>query len=377
MHAVGDPGNDRRIGPITVGLLAVRLAVVLVTVHVGSHRPLTDDLARFHEISTAPGTPYRTFPVEYMPGEVLVIESVGTSDPVALAMRIALIAFIADIATWAALRSGWGSRTAERYLWLGTPLLVFIYTRFDLVPVALAALGAALAVRGAQRSGGLSFAAAIMTKLWPVVVVPALIVVARKRAFVWTLGATAVATISWVAGAGVSNAVEVLTFRHATGWGVESVVGTVTWIATGGPIRLESGAPRIGSSATWATVGLTVALVALLFAIWTAAARRGRGAFGAAAVAAVGALMICSPLISLQYASWLLPWGAVAWLDGDRRMASAVLGVEIVTAVLFMVYDPGRAAVAQTLLLARNLLLIALPVLWLMPDRARVEASTP
>src|SRR5262245_41731214 len=147
MLAVGTPDMDRRFGPITIGLLAVRVAVVLVTVVVGSHRPLTDDLERFHEIAVTTGTPYRTFPGEYMPGEVLFVEAAGARDPAALAIRVALVAFLADIATWAAVRAGWGSRAAERYLWLGAPLLVFIYTRFDLVPVALAAWGAALVIR--------------------------------------------------------------------------------------------------------------------------------------------------------------------------------------------------------------------------------------
>src|SRR4029434_5051097 len=98
-----------------------------------------------------------------------------------------------------------------------------------------------------------------------------------------------------------------------------------------------------------------------------------RGSFGAASVAAVGALLVCSPLISLQYAAWLLPWGAVAWFDGDRRAATAVLGVEILTALLFVFYDPDRAGLAQALLLARNLLLLALPVLWLLGDRATIR----
>ncbi len=372
MHPVGDPDGGRGVGPITIGLLAVRVAVVLVTIQIGSHRPLTDDLSRFHEISTTPGRPYRTFPIEYMPGETLFIEAVGTSDPAALVMRVALLAFLADIAAWAAVRAGWGSRAGERYLWMGTPLLLFIYTRFDLIPVALAAWGAALAVRGAQRSGGVALAAAIMTKVWPVVVAPALVVAHRTRAFVWTLAGTAIAMVAWVVYAGTNEAWEVFTFRHAAGWGVESMVGTITWIATGGPIRLEAGAPRIGTTPTWATATLTLALVLLLTAIWTRARRRGRGAFGAASVAAVGALLVCSPLISLQYAAWLLPWGAVAWFEGDRRAAITVLAVELLTAVLFIVYDPDRAGLAQALLVARNLFLLALPVLWLLPDRASV-----
>jgi len=377
MLAVEDPVVERRIGPITIGLLAVRVAVVVVTVQIGSHRPLTDDLSRFHEIAVAPGMPYRTFPVEYMPGEVLFVDTVGTADPAALAMRVAIVAFLADIATWAAVRSGWGSRAAERYLWMGAPLLVFIYTRFDLVPVALAAWGGALVVRQAQRAGGLSLATAVLAKVWPVVILPALIVVRARRALVWTIVSTLVGFLAWVAYAGVADVWDVLTFRHAAGWGVESLVGTVTWIVTDGPIWLEAGAPRIGSVPPWSTAGLTIALMVLLVLIWTTADRRRRGAFGAAAVAAVGALLVCSPLISLQYAAWLLPWGAVAWIEGDRSVATSVLGVEILTAALFMVYDPDRAGLAQALLLARNALLVALPLIWLLPQRVHAGAAEP
>jgi hypothetical protein len=375
MLTVGNPDADRKFGPITVGLIAVRVVVVVVTVQVGSHRPFTDDLERFQQIAAARGSPYRTFPVEYMPGEVLFVEAAGAADPIALAVKVALVAFLADIATWAAVRSGWGARAAERYLWMGAPLLVFIYTRFDLVPVALAAWGAALVVRRAPRVGGVVFATAILSKIWPVVVAPAFFVARSLRAIAWTVGTVLVGIIAWIAYAGFDDVADVVTFRHASGWGVESTVGTVIWIVTGGPLRLEAGAPRIGSIPAWASAGLVVVLILLLCMVWIAADRRRRGAFGAASVAAVAALLICSPLISLQYAAWLLPWAAVAWVEEDRSLAAAVFGVEILTAVLFMVYAPDRAGVAQALLVARNGLLVALPVLWLLPERVPTRAA--
>jgi hypothetical protein len=369
MHGVTDPDASGKLGPITLGLLALRVGVLLIACQVGASRPLTDDLARFHEIVGTPGTPYRTFTVEYLPGEALFIEGLGSADPVALAVRVAFAAFLADIATWAAVRHGWNGRAAERYLWIGTPSLVFIYTRFDLVPVALAAWGAALAIRGAQRSGGFSFAVGILSKAWPIVLLPALFVMGLRRAFRWAAACCSVGVAAWLAFAGVGPVLDVVTFRHAQGWGVESVVGTLTWIATDGPIRLEAGAPRIGVASRWATVGLALVLIVVLVQIWRIAAARKRGAFGAAAVAAVGALIALSPLFSLQYVVWLLPWAAVAWLDGDHPLSSTVAGVQVLTAVLFVVYAPDRAGVAQALLLFRNALDIALPVLWLLPER--------
>ncbi len=375
MHGVTGPDTDRKLGPITLGLLMLRVGVLFIALQVGSTRPLADDLSRFREISTTPGTPYRTFPVEYAPGEVLFIESIGSADARTLAQRLAIFAFLADIATWAAVGYGWGRRAAERYLWMGAPLLVFIYTRFDLVPLALAAWGASLAVRGAQRSGGLSFAAAILTKVWPIVLLPAFVVSGRRRGSAWAASALVIGMAGWLAFAGTDNVREVLTFRHAQGWGVESTVGVWVWIATGGPVRLEAGAPRVGTAPDWATASLALLLLLALAGIWFLAWRRKRAAFGAAAVAAVGALLACSPLFSLQYAAWLLPWGAVAWVDGDRRFAAIVAAITVLTAVLFMVYQPDRAGLAQFLLLGRNALVVALPVVWLLPERSRASEA--
>jgi Glycosyltransferase family 87 len=150
-----------------------------------------------------------------------------------------VLAFVADIATWFALRLGWGSRAAERYLWIGAPLLVFIYTRFDLVPVALATWGAVLATRGSQRLGGGTMALAALTKLWPVVLFPAFLVAGCKRAFAWAVLLAMALVGGWLALGGVGGLTDVLTFRHARGWEVESTVGTIVWIATGGPFRWE------------------------------------------------------------------------------------------------------------------------------------------
>ena len=370
MHVVTDPDGDRGLGPVTIGLLALRVGVLLIALQVGSARPLTDDLYRFHEIVTASGTPYRTFPVEYAPGEVLFIERLGSASPRTLAERFALVAFLADIATWAALRYAWGRRAAERYLWMGAPLLVFIYTRFDLVPVAIAAWGASLAAKGSQRSGGLSFATAILTKVWPVVLLPALLVSGRRRGFVWAITSLAIGSGAWLLFAGWNNVLEVLTFRHGQGWEIESSVGLAVWIVTGGPVRLTSGAPRVGTAPGWATAALSLLLLATLAGIWILASRRRRGAFGVAAVAAVGALLACSPLFSLQYAAWLLPWGAVAWAEGDRRSATMVLAVTILTAVLFIVYQTDRPGLTQILLFCRNALVVGLPIVWLLPERS-------
>jgi glycosyl transferase family 87 len=369
-------GVRARSDPITIGSIVVRIAVLVVTIHEGVTGPITDDLARFREIFLAPGTPYRAFPVEYAPGEVLFIRVAGSASPAVFATRLAVVAFIADLATWAALRWAWGHAPSTTYLLLGTPLLLFIYLRFDLVPVAIATWAAALALRGRERAAGIWFGAAILSKLWPVVVVPMLAVQERRRALWYAIASTAVALLVWMAISGVGAIRQVVTFRGATGWGVESSVGSVVWLVSGSPVRLEEGSPRVGSEPTWAVVALAAVLAAALVAIWIGARARPDDAPGAAALAAVAALLACSPLFSLQYAVWLLPWAAIASARGHRLMTRTTAAITVLTAALFIVYDPGRAVLSQVLLIGRNAAVIALPILWLA-SRHRVADPQP
>jgi hypothetical protein len=381
----GDPTYDApvrasdvraRSDPITIGSIIVRVAVLVVTIREGVTGPITDDLARFREIFLAPGTPYRSFPVEYAPGEVLFIRVAGSASPAAFATRLAVVAFIADLATWAALRWAWGHGPSTTYLLLGTPLLLFIYLRFDLVPVAIATWAAALALRGRERAAGISFGAAILAKLWPVVVVPMLAVQQRRRGLWYAVASTAVSVLAWVAVSGVGAVRQVVTFRGAAGWGVESSVGSVVWLVSGSSVRLEQGSPRVGSQPTWAVVALAAVLAAALVAIWISARARPDDAAGAAALAAVAALLACSPLFSLQYAAWLLPWAAIAEARGYRLMTRATAVITVLTGALFIAYDPGRAGVSQVFLIGRNIGVIALPILWLS-SRQRVPDPQP
>jgi hypothetical protein len=64
-------------------------------------------------------------------------------------------------------------------------------------------------------------------------------------------------------------------------------------------------------------------------------------------------------------------------VEGDRRHFWTVALIEVLTGVLFVVYEPERVALAQTLLLARNLLVIALPLMWLSGERYGRGSSAP
>jgi hypothetical protein len=369
-------GDQRsRSDLLIIGSISIRVVVLIATIREGIVGPLTDDLARFREIFLAAGAPYRAFPVEYAPGEVLFIRLFGSASTGSFATRLAVLAFVADLAAWLAVTWGWGRVPGLAYLLLGTPLLVFLYMRFDLVPVALAAWGAALVVRGRERASGVAFAAAILTKLWPVVLIPMLAVQRRRRALTYAIATTLLGLVVWVATSGTDAVRQVATFRGATGWDVGSLVGSVVWITTGETFRQEQGAPRVGTVPGWSTAALTAVLIGLLVAVWWRAARRPEDAPGAASLAAVGALLVCSPLFSAQYAAWLLPWAAIASARGHRPMVWTTAAITIVTGAVVLVYTPDDVTPAQILLVIRNAAVLALPVLWLA--RARERAPTP
>jgi hypothetical protein len=360
------PSPNPRPDPIVIGLLGLRVVVLLVTIRAALTGPVADDVARFHQIFVAAGTPYRDFAVEYAPIQLLLIRLFGSASAAAVGVRLAVLAFASDVAAWAAVRWGWGQRPAVRYLWLGTPLLIFMYVRIDFLPVALAAWAAALAVRSRERAAGVTFAAAALTKVWALVVLPGLAIERRSRALLWACGGVVVGVALWAVVSGPSALDQVVTFRGATGWGVESIVGTFVWIFTGDPVRLEQGSPRVGLVPDGATLVLGVLLLAVLWVIWSTAWRRGSPGFGGASLAAVAALLVASPLLSLQYVSWLLPWAALARAE-DERLFRLTAVITILTSALVVVYDPNRVLASQLLLLARNATIVAVPIVWLAP----------
>jgi glycosyl transferase family 87 len=356
----------RGVGRQEVALGAVRIAV-LVSVLVGIPHLPEASAGRFVEIVHASGAPYRDVPIEYPIGELVVIRAVGWADLTVARVLLALVAFAADAIAYSAVAVGWGRAAARRYLWLGTTLLILLYRRPDVVGVALAVVGVVLATRrGRERAGGLAFGAAVLVKLWPVIVAPALAIERRRRALVVAAITVASGFVAWVLIGGVGGITQVLTYRGATGWEVESTVGTLVWAFTGRS-GFEQGAFRTGEMGAWPRAVLLIILIATLVAIWERARRRTSDPAGAPALAAIAALLACSPLLSPQYLIWFLPWAAVAGGDGRRwswlAATSCLLTGGIMT--LSLAGAPIGNGAYQLLLTLRNASLIAIPVVWL------------
>jgi Glycosyltransferase family 87 len=352
--------------PAEIGLVALRVVAVASVVVGVPHYP--DSAAhRFVQIAHAPGIPWRDTPIEYAFGDWLVIRAVGWGSLAAARALLAVVAFAADLLAWRAVARGWGRDAALRYLWLGAPLLIFIYRRSDLVPVALAALGLAWARRDRERAGGLALGAAVLTKVWPIVVAPALALERRMRALTTGAIAAAAGVATWIVVGGPGALRQVGTFRGSTGWEIGSTIGVPVWALTG-EHRFEEGANRAGTIPAGAPEALLLLTVVTVATIWLLARRRDEEPAGAPALAAVAALLVFSPVFSPQYVAWLLPWAAVAGGDGRRWTwlggAPVIITGALVT-IWYVDIDLGPGG-TQLVLGVRNLSVIVIVAVYLV-----------
>jgi hypothetical protein len=367
-------------------LLTVRLLMAVAAAD--SHSVISDvDIARFHQIAIADGRPYRDVDVEYAPAETIAIELLAGGDLGSTALRLAALAFACDLLAFAGLWYGWGRRPAALYLLIGVPLVPFIYARLDPLVVMLAIWGLALARRGRERAGGGTLALAGLTKLWPLVVAPALLIERRTRAARWFACLFGAGIAGWIAYGGVDAIRQVVSFRGATGWEVESTVGSIVWLLTGGPVRIEDGASRVGEIPGWSRAILLLVLVAVLVAIWARARDRNADAAGAPSVAALAALLALSPVFSLQYAMWLAPWAAIAWTDArTARFGRIGFAISLFTGILAFLYiriEPtqwNQLSVRWSvigLLLLRDGLCVWIAFAWVRRDPSLEELAVP
>jgi hypothetical protein len=353
------------------------LVVIVIAVRAGALGSVDADVGRAFRIATSPAIPYRGFPVEFMPLQTAFDRLLAGGTIAGAVTRIAILAFVADLAAAAALWWGWGRRQATTYLLLGAPLLGFIYLRFDLVAVALAAWSLAAIRRRHEEASGALLGLAVMAKLWPLVLAVPFAMRRARRALVVAAGVCVVIGAWWYLTGGVKGPFQVLSFRDTRGWHVESVVGSVLWVLRRGVPYREADAVRIGAAAVWAKALLFVALVAVEALLWRRASRDRRDAFGAASLASVAALAVFSPVFSLQAAAWLLPFAVLA-LDGDHdeRHTAGVAAVAIALTGLIAVVWRDHATTPATwvawLVLVRNLVWIDVVVSWL---RVRVLAA--
>jgi hypothetical protein len=367
-----------------VGLIAVRVAILAVTLGGVPPDPsghyVANDSLRYTAIAQTPGVPYRDFDVEVPPLEEVYLEVVTAPDPHATVVRNAMLQFVFDLLIALVLALGWGGTASLWYLAIGTPIAPFLAFRLDLMSVLLATSALAFARRDRRAPAGILLAAAILTKVWPAVLIPVLAAQRRWRALIWTGAAAVTGMAAWIVWSGWSGPAQVATLRGAAGWQIESIPGSVLLAVTDLPVIFEQDANRIGE-ATAAIRLLLLLTIVMAVVVVALRARRGGDADddGLMALVLVTALLVASPIISWQYVAWLLPWTAIVasqarW--GTTGLALLVVGLS--SALIFQgVPLTARDDLAVALLVGRNVALVALTVTGMAALLARRSTGDP
>jgi hypothetical protein len=374
---------DRRVWLI-VAVVLLRLAALLFLLDrlpavVDGHY-VANDALRFHEIAVTPGTPYVDFEVEVPPAEYFYLVAQHGTDPRSTAVNLAIGQFLLDLVLVGGLLCGWNQRAAIAYLLISLPLIPYLYFRVDLLSMTLAVLGFAFVRKRLNVLGGITLALAVMSKVWPLALLPLLLVERRWKATAVFVGATAAAFAGWIAWVGLDGIREVATFRSSHGWQIESVVGTIVLLVSAKPVVYEGGALRVGEAAAAARAALTgtfafAAGVASVLA-WKRDAVRGSGrdtvrldegpdGTAVLAVVIVAAMLVLSPILSWQYVAWLIPWAAIAAADGDYPLGGLTLVVTALTSWLVFLSLPlsARSHLAEAVALIRDSVLVVIVVL--------------
>ncbi len=210
------------------------------------------------------------------------------------------------------------------YLLISLPLIVypFVFTRTDMLACTVAVIGMGLIVKDRPHTGAVALAVSLFTKLWPLVLAPALLVRRQVKAFWLWFGLSALGGIAWVLWGGATAPWQVISYRHASGWQIESVIGAAWHLVTGGRVYEDAGSDRVGHMPAAAPVLLGLLALALVTLFWIRAqqfADSNRVVFGVAPLAAVTALLVTAALFSPQFMIWLVPWAAITSAPGEDR----------------------------------------------------------
>jgi hypothetical protein len=265
--------------------------------------------------------------------------------------------------------------------------------RFDVWPAALTGAALAAAVRGRYRVGGTMLGLGAAAKIYPAVLLPVLVIVAVRRrgvregvfVFASTVGAVCAVLMPFLV-ASFSGTWRSLRIQFTGGLQIESLASSLLVIAShvadkasnltthgagGGLIRTNLSGPGVGVT----TIVLNVLAPAVLCLLWVRLARSKRDAredllrYAAGSLATV---LVLGTVLSPQYVVWLIP--LVPLVGGGRGTAAILLFV--LAAVLTNVWIPERyfeyqgnlAAGPASILLARNLALLAVALVLLLRD---------
>ena len=313
-----------------------------------------DVVARYVRIAPI-DAPWVSEPVEFPPLGVAVIEPLAwvTGRGNVLAVHM-IIQGMLLLMLWAVVWFGWGVRGLRRLLFWTLPMLPILMLRIDAMSLLLVAAALVLVKRDRPVATGVAIAAGVLAKVWPGVLV--LTLVRRQwKAAVAGVAATALGTLVWMAFTTADAPLQVLGFRGAKGWHMESVAGTVVRLVDGGTPDLEQGAWRFGD-ASW-VLTLVLGVLAVAIVLWacgriTEPARQ--------LLVALPVVLIASPLLSVQYAAWLALPLALAETHWDEKVTGWFVVASSFGILWYLGDAVDGAGAGYWLLLLRNALLVVL-----------------
>jgi hypothetical protein len=309
----------------------------------------------------------------------------GSIDAYVVGFVVLMLALDAAF-TW--LLSRRGDRTAVT-LWLiaGPALGPLALTRFDVLPGMLAG-AAVIHLRGRPRLAGAFVTVGAAIKLWPALLVPAVMAPRRTRWRVLTgivVSGLVILVLSLLAG-GWERLMAPLSYQGDRGLQVESLAALplmLVWSVAHGPwqisfsrfITSEIAGP--GDQVMLAVANLaTVAALVLLALLWWRSWRAGRtvtpATIGWLVLLSTTLFIVTNKVFSPQYLLWLTPVAVVVVAVsgrtdlGPRRFTALLIAVGVITQVIYpnayvLVTEMSWANPIGVLLLAvRDLGLLAL-----------------
>lgn len=380
------PPSDRggRLSAVHWGALVLSVAPLLLYA-VTSQR--TGDLALYARMVhgfLGGAVPNVDFRFEYPPYALLWFVPAGWLGPdaarFALHFSLQLVVLDAVIKLLLLVEGARWGRSARAWL----PFVLFTVAgwaqsihylrRYDLIPAALTVVALVSLARRREGWGGAALAVGVVTKLYPVVLVPV--------AFVWCLrrGTARRFVLGFAGGLLPLVAVSALwpwwrfaSFHVERGLQVESLGASLLWaVHLLGWARVEwvlspaayelhgPAAEAVRAVSRWAWVAGTGAATAVaLRAVW----RHGVddvASLARVALAPLVAFVALNPVLSPQYCIWLTGVAALAWAAGTPRVPVAIFLAAVLSRFLFAggTYYTGLGALHTVILVARNGLLL-------------------
>jgi hypothetical protein len=349
---------------VLIAVLLIHVAALAISIS-ESAQP-AGDFDRYYAIATTPGRPYVDYQVEHPVGTLLAFKLLAQLPGGRRSFGLAIVVLdaIADAIIIGALFWGWGIAAAAVGGALVVPVLGLLFNRVDAWSTAAAIVAVAAWRRDRPVVLGGALAIGTAFKLWPLVLATLLLAPWRGRRSILAMAAFAATAVVFGGGAvwlaGSNGVLQVLTFRGATGWQIESLVGSLLHLTDSQTLREQSGSWRIGTIN--GAVSIAMFLAAAPICVWSSwrGARLNRA--GAGWLASVSTLLVLSALLSPQYVIWLAPAAAIAWVEGDTRLTVLTAIAIVLTQIFWSFYGNVLRSETPAMLavVVRNGVLIAL-----------------